>query len=78
VEIALEREQAEKISTLSLRVSEDLNSLLVELIKDADAETTAEYKRVIGSTLGEIYCRILRPVYKLHPDIAPDELRTRR
>jgi hypothetical protein len=41
MEIALERDRAEKISMLSLRVSDDLNSLLIELIKDADAAAAA-------------------------------------
>ena len=75
-EIALERDRAEKIATLALRTSDDLNSLLIELIQDAPPERTAEYKQLIGSMLDEIYVQILRPIYKLHPDIAPDELKT--
>jgi hypothetical protein len=77
-EMNLERDRAEKVSTLSLRISDDLNSLLIELIEDADSEATAQYKQLIGAMLGEIYCSILRPVYRHHPDIAPDELKTGR
>jgi hypothetical protein len=72
----LERDRAEKIATLALRTSGDLNSLLIELIEDAGPDRTAECKQLIGSMLGEIYFRILRPIYKLHPDVAPDELKT--
>lgn len=77
-EMNLQRDRAEKISTLSPRISDDLNALLIELIEDADGEATARYKQLIGAMLGEIYCSVLRPVYQLHPDIAPDELKTGR
>lgn len=73
----MELDQAKTISELTLRASDDLNSVLIELIKDADAEKTAEYKKMIGAILGDIYFGILRPVYDLYPDIAPDELKTK-
>jgi hypothetical protein len=74
----MELEQAKTISELGLRASGDLNSVLIELLKGADAEETARYKQIIGSILGEIYFNILRPVYQLYPDAAPDDLKTRR
>ena len=77
VNIAMEFDQAKAISELALHASDDLNSVLIELLKGADAEKTAEYKKLIGSILGEIYFGILRPVYDLHPDLAPDELKTK-
>lgn len=74
----MELEQAKAISELALRASGDLNSVLIELLKGADAEETAKYKQMIDSILGEIYFNILRPVYQLYPDAAPDDLETRR
>jgi hypothetical protein len=73
----MERDQAKAISELALRASDDLNSVLIELLKGADAEKATEYKKIIGSVLGEIYFSILRPVYDRYPDIAPDDLRTK-
>ena len=64
------------ISDLALRVSDDLNSILIELLKDADDQKTTEYKKLIGSLLGGIYSGILRPVYDLYPDLAPEDLKT--
>ncbi|MGO9431253.1 hypothetical protein [Rhodoblastus sp.] len=72
----MSRANAETISKLALGVSEDLNSILIELLEDADDQKTTEYKKLIGSILGEIYFGVLRPVYDLYPDIAPDELKT--
>jgi hypothetical protein len=50
----------------------------MELLQGANAEETAEYKKLIGSLLGEIYFSILRPVYEHYPDPTPDELKTSR
>jgi hypothetical protein len=74
----MELDQAKIISELALRASGDLNSVLIELLKGADAEETARYKQIIGSILGDIYFNILRPVYQIHPDAAPVELKSRR
>lgn len=71
----MEHDCAKTISELALRASDDLNSILIELLKDADLEKKAEYKKLIGSILGEIYFGVLRPVYDLYPDIAPDALK---
>jgi len=74
----MQLEQAKAISELALRASGDLNSVLIELLKGADAEETAKYKQIIGSILGEIYFNILRPVYDRYPDAAPDDLKIHR
>ena len=71
----MNRAKAEKISKLALRVADDLNSILIEILEDADDKKTTEYKKLIGSILGEIYFGILRPVYDLYPDLAPDALK---
>lgn len=73
----MEFEHAKVISQLALRASGDLNLVLIELLKGADSEETARYKQIIGSILSEIYFNILRPVYQLYPDAAPDDLKTR-
>jgi hypothetical protein len=78
VKIEMELDHAKTISELALRVSDDLNSILIELLKDADAEKTGEYKKTIGSLLGEIYFGILRPVYETYPELAPVELKTKQ
>ena len=67
-------DRAKIISDLALRVSDDLNSILIELLKDADDQ---EYKKLIGSLLGGIYFDILRPVYDLYPALAPEDLQTK-
>jgi len=74
----MKQSDAQTISKLALRASDDLNSILIELLEDADAEKIAEYKKLIGSLLGEIYFSILRPIYELYPDLAPEELKTNR
>jgi hypothetical protein len=73
----MNRAKAETVSKLALRVSDDLNSILIELLEDAGEQETREYKKLIGSILGEIYFGVLRPVYDLYPDIAPDRLKTK-
>lgn len=73
----MKADRAKTISDLALRVSDDLNSMLIELLDDADDQKTKEYKKLIGSILGELYFGVLRPIYDLYPDLAPDELKTK-
>jgi hypothetical protein len=42
----MNRAKAETIAKLALRVSDDLNSILIELLKDADDQKTTEYKNL--------------------------------
>lgn len=44
----MQRSNAEIISKLALRASDELNSILIELLKGADAEKTAEYKKLLA------------------------------
>jgi len=69
--------RARKVSNLALRASDDLNSILIELIDGADAEKITESKKLIGALLGEIYFGVLRPVYDEYPELAPEDLRTK-
>ena len=55
-------DQAKTVAELALNISDELNSILIELLKDADAEKVSEYKQLVGSIMGEIYFGLLRPV----------------
>jgi hypothetical protein len=76
-------DQAKTVAELALNISDELNSILiellkdVELLKDADAEKVSEYKQLVGSIMGEIYFGLLRPVYDLYPELSPDALKTK-
>jgi hypothetical protein len=76
-EMPIDPVRAKKISDLAFRASDDLNSILIELLDGADAEKAAEAKKLIGSLLDEIYFAILRPIYEHYPDLAPEDLRTK-
>ena len=77
LEFSMKTDRAKTISDLALRAADDLNSMLIELLEDADDQKSKEYKKLIGSILGELYCGVLRPIYDLYPNLAPDELKTK-
>ena len=76
LEATMKIERAKTISDLALRVSDDLNSILIELLKDAPTEKVSELKRMIGALMGGVLLDILHPLYDEHPYLAPEAMKT--
>jgi hypothetical protein len=68
--------EAKVISNLALGVSQDLNQILIELLKDAPPEKVSELKRMISALMGGVLLDILHPLYDEHPDLAPEAMKT--
>ncbi|HEY0158440.1 MAG TPA: hypothetical protein VGF28_14250 [Thermoanaerobaculia bacterium] len=68
---------ARQVIDVALRVSSELDHS-VHLLLDGSvggAELT-DYKRAVGHVMVEIYDRILNPLFRMHPQLVPEEWRT--
>ena len=67
---------AQRIFSVLARQSAELNSLVAELQQTiVDQQDSVEARRFIGNMIGVIYDEGLRPIFKAHPSLIPEELR---
>ena len=68
---------ARQVLEVALRVCGELDQS-VHLVLDgsiADAEVT-DYKGAVGHVMAVIYDRLLTPLFRMHPQLVPDEWST--
>jgi len=72
----MDRDLSIQVLDVAWRVSGELDRS-VALVKDsgADEETLKKYRRSVGHVMAELHDQIMRPIFKEHPDLEPDELR---
>lgn len=64
---------ARKVIEAALEASGVLDRTLAELQPLLpDAEWSA-LRTAIGKAMGEIHCEVIRPLWKQHPELAPDD-----
>jgi hypothetical protein len=69
-----DKETASKISKIMLNVSELLDGSVSELAVCKCLENEKEaYYRVVGQLMGIIGIDVLNQIYRMHPDIKPDD-----
>jgi hypothetical protein len=71
----MKAETAEKVTALGLRVSGELNELLLEIQACEPEEEFKRLRSTIGRAMGAIYFEILEPTWQEHPTLIPDDLR---
>ena len=66
-------DEAEKLSVLLLRTSNDLVQS-IGYVRDHDCEAAfLEYRKSTGKVMGEIYLGLLEPLWKRFPDLRPEQ-----
>ncbi len=51
------------------------DSLHIALGGECDKESYEIYKKLVGFSMGYIYIDMIRPIYKNHPELEPEELK---
>jgi hypothetical protein len=70
-----DRDEAARIADLMLDLGARLDASLTHVQKVAPAEDFVAYRRAVGKVMGEILLEVLNPLYALHPDLKPSQLR---
>ncbi|MBK5143866.1 hypothetical protein I2494_09065 [Budviciaceae bacterium BWR-B9] len=68
-------EVAESISDLMLKIGKDINESIILVQAECSPDEFSAYKLAAGKVMGEILLEIMNPIYEMHPDIIPDELK---
>jgi 23S rRNA maturation-related 3'-5' exoribonuclease YhaM len=68
-----DKEIAENISKLMLDITARLNDSLLEVQEKCSKDEFEKYRRGVAHILAYIATEVLNPLYRLHPDIRPEE-----
>lgn len=71
----MELRTASAVTRLMLDVSAQLDASVKLVMESSDPTEFAAYRGAVGSPLGQIYCDILAPLFKQHPQLTPTQLR---
>jgi hypothetical protein len=69
-----DKKTAKQVSRLLLHCCSNLDQSVSLVMESCDKQEFQEYRKIIGDVMGVLFLDILDPVYKLHPDLKPDEL----
>ena len=69
------RSTAEKMATLFLRHGAELDALVADLQTQIAGEEYRQARLLIGTVMGELYLQGLYPLFVIHPELKPPELR---
>jgi len=71
----MNQQTAAAIAKLMLDVTAQLDASVKLVMNESDVVEFEAYKSCIGKILGQIYCDVLSPTFRQHPQLMPDELR---
>jgi hypothetical protein len=69
-----DKKTAKQVSRLLLHCCSNLDQSVSLVMESCDKQEFQEYRKIIGDVMGVLFLDILDHVYKLHPDLKPDEL----
>jgi hypothetical protein len=70
-----DRATAEKVEKIMRGVSAQINESIRIVMEGDGANEFQSYRLAAGKVMGEVFLEILTPIYSVHPDLTPPELR---
>ena len=66
---------AKKISDLMLEFGSRLDASVADVADHCKADELNRYRQAVGSVMADMLIEIMNPLYAMHPEIKPAELR---
>lgn len=70
----MSREAAKIVLDVILRHCAEQNSLWIEIGKVCSEEDLAQYKGMIGRSMGTMFVEVISPIVECYPDLTPPDL----
>jgi hypothetical protein len=70
------KETAARVSEAGERFVEALNRALLEVRASSSPPDYERFRRAVGLIVGEMEVELLRPLYKQHPELEPESMRS--
>ena len=72
----MNKEAAQKVSDLMQRFGKELSESIRWVAEDSPDEEVVQYKAAVATILTDMLIEIMNPLYRLYPDLTPEELET--
>lgn len=72
-DVIQDQASARKVLEAALEASAVLDRALSELQPLLPDAEFAAVRKAVGQAMGEIHCELIRPLWKQHPELAPDD-----
>ena len=63
---------------MMLECSRQLDDAIVLLAESSSEDESIKLRKATGKIMGHIFVDVLDPIYREHPDLEPEELRSQR
>jgi hypothetical protein len=73
--VRMKKEIASQISSLMLEYGAKLDDSIGLVMETCSEEESKAYRAAVGNIMGSMLLDIMKPIYREHPDLKPDELR---
>ena len=70
-----DRSTAEKVEKIMRDVGAQINASIQVVMEGDSASEFQNYRLAAGKVMAEIFLEVLTPIYSVHPDLTPPELR---
>jgi hypothetical protein len=74
----MQKETAKQLTGIMLECCKKLDDSIVLVTDSCTGEESMRFRRAAGKIMGHIFVDILDPIYREHPELEPEELRSRR
>jgi hypothetical protein len=65
---------ATAVTKLMMEVGAQLDASVKLVMDSSDSEEFSAYRSSVGNLMGMIYCDILTPIFRQHPQLTPEQL----
>jgi hypothetical protein len=69
------KETAKHISDLMLEIGSKLNQSAALVRDTCEADEFDAYRGVVGQLMGTMFLEVMNPLYSVHPELKPNELK---
>ena len=70
-----DKQIAESINNLMLAWGKDLDASLADMQTRCSHAEFIAYRKAVGVLMADMLLEVMNPLYELHPDIKPEQLR---
>jgi hypothetical protein len=74
----MQKETAKQLTAIMLECCKKLDDSIVLVTDSCVGEESMQFRRAAGKIMGHIFVDILDPIYREHPELEPDDLKSQR
>ena len=74
----MQKDTARQLTSIMLECCKKLDESIALVMTACTGEESMRFRRAAGKIMGHIFVEILDPIYREHPELEPEELKSQR